>query len=1040
MTLQPMALPASSTRASRRPPRGGLPAIVHASFLLLGLLLAPAGARALDPARHIAQFHHTAWTVKEGAPGGITALAQTGDGYLWLATQVGLFRFDGVAFERFEPGAGQAFPAESISTLHASPAGLWIGYRYGSISLLRDGGLVHYGQAQGLPTSSVYRIAEDRDGTLWAATFGGLFFLRDGRWHPLAPAAGLPAGVARTVFVDAAGTLWVASDTDVHFRRRGQAAFETAVAGAGRVVQFAQAPGGALWVATLEGGVRPLRPVVGATPPVLGRSSAGLVFDRDGSLWASTLGEGLLRLARPDAARMAGAADRIERFQQPMGLSSDNLLPVIEDREGNIWVGGSRGLDRFRQSHLVPAMLPAGAQDFALAALDGGRVLAGSRNQPPMVLSVLGAPGGAPLPGLDAVGPPITAAHRGGDGVAWLGGPGGLWRLQHGVASRVAPLPVDRYSGVQAIATDAAGALWVSINTPGVYQLLDGRWRHWGPADLPDFPGEASPLVLLPASDGTLWMGFARNQILLLRQGTARAIGDAQGLQVGNVTALHEAGGAVWIGGERGIARFAGGRLQNRAARDGSALRGISGIVRAPDGSLWLNGARGVVHVAAGDVGRLFEPAAGEPPHVLYDHLDGLPGVAAQLRPIPTAVRAGDGRLWFATTNGVVSMAPGAIRRNPLPPPVHVLALQVDGRTYRPADAPVALPPGSANLQLAYTATSLSIPERVRFRYRLEGHDDGWREAGTRRVAFYTDVGPGDYVFRVVAANEDGVWNEAGDALAFSVQPRFHQTWWFLLLCLLVGVGGLWLAYLMRLRQLGRHIRGRLQERHAERERIARELHDTLLQGIQGLVLRFQAVSETLPPLDPARSAMEQALQRADDVLVEGRDRVLDLRATAPDAGALEDLLSAVGEELAPLTEARFEVSSSGNPEVLDPIVRDELYRIGREAMVNACRHARAGRIGVEVDYGAREMRLRVVDDGRGIDAQTLERGGRAGHWGMHGMRERAGRIGARLRVWSRPGAGTEVDLRIAAGSAYRPCLRASRWAWLRAIFRRRPD
>ncbi|MBO9711193.1 MAG: hypothetical protein J7521_23590, partial [Caulobacter sp.] len=247
-------------------------------------------------------------------------------------------------------------------------------------------------------------------------------------------------------------------------------------------------------------------------------------------------------------------------------------------------------------------------------------------------------------------------------------------------------------------------------------------------------------------------------------------------------------------------------------------------------------------------------------------------------------------------------------------------------------------------------------------RYRLDGHDSAWQDAGTRRVAFYNDVGPGHYVFRVAAANEDGIWNEAGATLAFTVMPKFYQTWWFMLLCVLVVAGSLWLAYLMRLRQLGRHIRGRLQERHAERERIARELHDTLLQSIHGLILRFQAVSETLPPLDPARSAMEHALQRADDVLVEGRDRVLDLRATAPDAGDLEELLAAVGHELSPMCAARFEVAATGSAEMLDPIVRDELYRIGREAMLNACRHAQAGRVGVEISYGAREMRLRIVD------------------------------------------------------------------------------
>ncbi|MBO9716140.1 MAG: ATPase, partial [Pseudoxanthomonas sp.] len=786
----------------------------------LALLLAIPGARALDPARHIAQFHHTAWTVTEGAPGGITALAQSADGYLWLATQVGLFRFDGVEFERAEPEAGQEFPATNISTLYAPPGGgLWIGYRYGSACFLRDGHMQHYGQAEGLPVSSVYRIAQDRDDTLWAATFSGLFRLDHGHWQPVAEEAGLPDGVARTVFVDAEGTLWVASDDAVHFRRRGSDRFETAATHAGRVVQIAQAADGTFWVATLDGGVHPLvTSAAGRREPVLGESSAGLLFDRDGSLWATTLGDGLFRLPHPHAAQAsvgegAGDGDPVQHFEQSMGLSSENLLPVIEDREGNVWVGGSRGLDRFRHSNLVPAMVPDGAQDFALVPGTEGRVLAGSRNHPLMALR------GSGIDWLE-VPPPINAAYRDRTGVVWLGGPDGLWRLQDGAVSRVAPLPVGRWSGVQAIAMDHGGSLWASLNTPGIYRLRDGHWQHLGPGDLPGFRGDLSPLVLLPAADGTLWMGFVRGRILVVGAGAdagiVRSIDAADGLRVGNVTALYEDAAGIWIGGERGIALAARDGIRSRVAPEGSALRGVSGIVRAADGTLWLNGARGVVRIAAGEVARLFDAGAGEPVHRLFDHLDGLPGVAAQLRPIPTAVQADDGRLWFSTTNAVVSVDPASIRRNPLPPPVHILSLQVGERRYRGTEAPLELPPGSSNLSFAYTAPSLSMPERVRFRYRLDGHDSAWQDAGTRRVAFYNDVGPGRYVFRVAAANEDGIWNEAGATLAFTVMPKFYQTWWFMLLCVLVVAGSLWLAYLMRLRQLGRHIRGRLQERHAE--------------------------------------------------------------------------------------------------------------------------------------------------------------------------------------------------------------------------------
>ncbi|MDG2524237.1 triple tyrosine motif-containing protein [Stenotrophomonas sp. HITSZ_GD] len=991
------------------------------------------GARALDPALHIAQFHHVAWTVKEGAPGGVTALAQTQDGYLWLATQVGLFRFDGLKFERFALAGSETHPAAAISTLFApTTGGLWIGYRYGGISFVDPRGrTTHFGIPEGLPTGTVYRITEASDHTLWAATFNGLYAHRQGRWQEAAPELGLPPGVARTVFVDRAGTLWVASDDAVHFRRKGEARFSDFSKVSGRVVQFAQSADGAMWVANLDSGVHPL--VAPGARPVspLGHSSAGLLFDRDGTLWAPTLGDGLIRLAHPDAAQAATPRDT-QQFNQSMGLSSDNLLPILEDREGNIWVGGSSGVDRFRASRLIPARVPLGAQDFALVPQVGGGVLAGSRNKPVLRLRAASVD-------TMALAPPITAAYRDRNGAIWLGGPKGIWRLQDGALEKIAPLPVPRYSGVQSITLDNEGALWVSINTPGVFRLKDGHWRQLGPQDYPSFPPTASPLALLATRDDEVWMAFARNAVMVVRGDQARLLTEQQGLRVGNVSTLHEADAGIWIGGERGIAFATRAGIRSRIAKEGSALRGVSGIVQAADGSLWMNGARGVVRIPADKVPHLFDPDFAESDCQLFDYLDGLPGVANQFRPVPTAILADDGRLWFATTNAVVSVDPASTRHNALPPPVQIQSVQADEQAFNPDAEPVALPANLSSLRIAYTAMSLSIPERVRFKYQLEGHDAGWLDAGGRREAAYTNLAPGRYTFRVAAANEDGVWSTQPAAVQIAIAPRFYQTWWFTLLWAALLVVAACVAYLLRLRQLSRRIRDRLQERHGERERIARELHDTLLQSIQGLILRFQAVSESLPPLDPARSALEHALQRADEVLIEGRDKVLDLRACAPEDATLEELLAEAASELSLLTQAHLEVSVQGTPGVLDPVVREEAYRIVREAMLNACRHAGAGSIRVLVRHQSDGMHAAVVDEGPGIDATTLAQGGRGGHWGMRGMRERAQRIGAQLLIDSRPGEGTRVALYIAGGKSYRPARGPSRGNALRGIFRRRP-
>ncbi|HEY0332561.1 MAG TPA: two-component regulator propeller domain-containing protein [Stenotrophomonas sp.] len=1030
-------------------------------------------AQALDAQRHISQFHHTAWTVKEGAPGQITALAQTRDGYLWLATQIGLFRFDGVAFERFDPPNAHAFPAASISALYAPPGGgLWVGFRYGAASFFDGGQLTHYGEAQGLPTSTIFRFAQDQDGTLWAATFTGLVRLRNGRWERLGPSWRVPGRQARTVFVDAAGTLWVATEQGVAFLRRGQTVFEGANAPVGRIAQFAQAPDGGLWVAETDGGVRQL-PLDGRAPLTasLASPSAGLLFDRDGVLWASSLGEGVARLVRPTApvaaasrpatvgpasgkpditpatvraTTGAGAAgsrlgrtgpagdpamtgqpggDQFDHFRQVDGLSSDYQAPVLEDREGNLWIGSSRGLDRFRHSNVVPAPFPDNAQDLAIAAGGPGVLLAGSRNHPLMHLQ-----GDRQLSFLDLA-PPITAAHRDREGVAWLGGPGGLWKLQDGHLEEVTALPVSGYSGVQAIARGKDGGLWVSLNTPGLWHLSGEHWQHL--MDPEDMPSGSSPLSLLSAADGRLWMGFARNRLTLMEHDTLTPIGEAQGLQVGNVTALAEGAHGIWIGGERGLARSIDGHIRNVHERAGDPFRGISGIVETAHGELWLNTAHGIVRVLAGQVAHLFDERGAGATFETFDFLDGVPGIPAQFRPIPSIADTGDGRVWFATTSGVVSIDPAALVRNPVPPPVHIRSVLADGRNHSVGAGAVYLPAGVENLQIGYTALSLSIPERVRFRYRLEGHDNQWQDAGTRRTAFYNDPKPGTYTFRVMAANNDGVWNVQGASLQLVIAPRYYQTPWFRVLCVLAGLALLSIAYLLRLRHLARQIRLRVDERHRERERIARELHDTLLQGTQGLILRLHAATQRLPPQDPVRGDLEAAMDLAEHAMAEGRDRVSGLRGDGEYRHDLGAALLHVREEAQshPLPEMRLIVE--GKPRPLLPDVSEELYMLGREAVLNALHHARADTVEIELGFGLRGLRLRIRDDGVGIDEPTPSR---PGHWGLDGMYERAERIGASLEILSRPGAGTEVDLRVPARAVYVRPRSVPSWVAIRRV------
>jgi signal transduction histidine kinase/ligand-binding sensor domain-containing protein len=1002
-----------------------------AAWILLALggwLVVVPGVRATDSRdRTIDQFYHTAWTVREGAPGQITALAQTSDGYLWLGTQTGLYRFDGVQFERYRPREGGDFLASSVASLYAPPSGgLWVGFRYGVASFVEDDRATHYAASSGLPTATVYAIGGTPDGRIWAATFNGLALLDRQRWSVVGAAMGLPGNRARNLSVDREGRLWVATDQALAWLPRGGTHFELATRAVGRVNRIAEAPDGTIWVAEADGGVRPAW--AGETPPEdrgpsLNLSSAGLLFDRDGALWMPTLGDGIRRVPRVrdlSRERIEASGTAAQRFTEREGLSSDYLSAVIQDREGNIWVGGSRGLDRFRVSRLLPAPLSPGATDFALVAAQGHGVWVGTKNRPlTRVDATTVVPGDFPEA--------ITAASRDRE-ATWLGGPQGLWRLKDGLPQRFAPLPAEDYTGVQAVVGDGKGGAWLSINRPGIYHYTEGKWAY---DPMPAIANDPAPLVLMNDARGRLWMAFARNTIVIREAGHDTVLGPADGLAVGNVTALLEDHGAVWLGGELGIGVVVG-RQARTLGTLGEPLRGVSGLVRDARGDFWANTAQGVARIGGAHMARALQDPSYRPPVTLFDSLDGLPGTPAQFRPLPTAVVADDGRLWFATTSGVVSIDPANVPRNPLPPPVSIRSITTDAGSW-PVAPTVNLPAHTERLRINYTATSLSMPERVRFRYRMEGIDTRWRDAGTEREAVYTDPPPGSYRFRVTAANEDGVWNEEGASITIIVAPTFFETTWFVVICMVVAFAALWLAFYARMRRLEAQLRERLHERHAERERIARELHDTLLQSIQGLTMRFQAIANRVPADQPLRAAMEGALDRAEEALVEARDRVRDLRGHAGESSTLDVALIELARVYATEHTVPVLVDAVIDLRDMDPLARDELYGIAREAVHNAIAHAEASRIDVVIASEGMELVMRIRDDGRGIDDAVLRGGGRAGHWGLRGIQERARTIGGAANFLSRAGGGTEVTVRAPMNRIF-----PSRAGWWRRWWRER--
>lgn len=984
----------------------------------------------MDRDYSIAQLQHTAWTVKEGAPPDVWALAQAPDGYLWLGTGAGLYRFDGVRFERFQPRSGQ-FRSNNMTALTALPSGeLWIGYYFGGASVLKDGQVTNFGEREGMPGGVVFRFVQDLDGGLWAATAGGLARLDDNRWRTVGSEWGYPANRADWVFVDRDGTLWAATHETLVFLRRGARHFESTGERIVGLAVIAQAQDGTMWLSDDLRGTRALRTGVHGHEDLASRTRAEpvhskrIIFDRDGNLWATdTVRGGVYRVAFPELpidAPHLSRPDVQDVFTLKNGLTSDIAVPLLEDVEGNLWVGTNLGLNRFRRNNVIketriPATSSAG---YILATDDRGEVLVAN---PDALFRI--APGSAKV--LVRALPKVSSTYRGADGNLWFGTRGALLRVEGERLVRTL-LPQDlTASDVQAIAGERSGALWVSVEGKGIYRYADGKWQLWGNrADLPQLSASAA------ASDaqGRIWLGYPDSLVAVLDGDHARTYSARDGLTVGHVMAFQEGVQRLWVGGEFGVAQVQDSRVRTLSTTRVEVMSGISGIIETAEGELWLNGTLGIVRVTLAEMEQAFADPNHRLHYQLFDFRDGLPGVAQQASPVPTAIAAADGKLWFATNHGVVYIDPKRVVKNPIPPPVAILSLVANGRSYAPT-ASLQLPERTSSVHIAYTALSLSVPERVRFLLKLEGADTQWRDAGSRREAFFTNLDPGDYRFRVIAANNDGVWNEAGASLDFTVLPAFYQTAGFRLLTAAAVLMALMALYRLRIRQVAKLMGQRLEERIVERERIARELHDTLLQGFQALMLRFQAVANRIPQHEPLRQTMESALERADQVLTDGRNRVRDLRSVEPTAVDLLEALKETGRELAeeaPGVELRIVVQ--GTARKLHPIVRDEAYWIAREAILNAFRHGQAKSVEVEVHYEPREMRIHVRDDGCGVPAEVLEAGGRQGRWGFTGMRERADKIRGQLEIWSGSGAGTEVELRVPGKIAYQKASQRASW------------
>jgi signal transduction histidine kinase/ligand-binding sensor domain-containing protein len=1001
--------------------------------IALGVLVGDChGLFALDPSFDIGQYGHTAWTIRDGfAPGTAFAMAQTPDGYLWLGTEFGLFRSDGVRFVPWQPPAGQQLPETPYALLVTRDGTLWIG-TFAGLASWNNGKLTQYPE---VGTGFITSLLEDRAGTVWAGAMGGsrgdptgrLCAIQNGSAQCYGQDGGF-GGFVWSLGEDSSGALWAGAESGL-WRWKPGPPKRFAVPGV-RLADLTQSGDGRLIVGIRDGGLRqvvgdkleayPIRRAMNSSVILPDRDidANKLLRDRDGGLWIGTNQRGLIHLHH----------GRTDVFTAENGLSGNIIAGLFEDREGNIWVSTAGGLDRFRELPVTTVSTRQGLSsdnvNSVIAATDGSTWIAtrdGLTRWQKGQTTIFRKADGLP----DDMVQSMYQDHAGriwvftGHGLAWFNN------------SRFVSVDGVPSTEVSSITGDNSGNLWLSGNK-GLSHLREGRLIENLPWTALGHHQQASE-ILFDQDRGGLWLGFWHDGVVAyFKDGQVRlSYTPANGMTKGPVASLRlDRDGDVWAAMQNGgVSRIKDGRITTLTTSNGLPCDRVHWTTEEDDRSLWLYTACGLVRIPRSQVDAWISNPRHWVEPTVWDATDGALPWGAPSSFGPTFAKAADGRLWFVTREDIAVVDPPHLAFNSVPPPIHVEKIVADNKTYwqnspNSAASSLRLPALTRDLEIDYTALSLVVSEKVQFRVKLEGQDKDWRVPVNPRHSHYTNLPPGPYRFRVIACNNSGVWNEQGDALEFSVDPAFYQTIWFRVLCVIALLMLAWVVYQLRVRQIHRAFAMTLETRVRERTSIARDIHDTLLQSFQGLMLRFEIASQLLPdrPIE-AKERLEGAMKQAVDAIAEGRDAVQGLRASTVQTNDLARAINTLGEELAndPTNHGTpaFRVTVEGEARDLHPILRDETYRIAAEGLRNAFHHAQARQVEVEIRYDNRQFRLRVRDDGKGIDSAVLSGQGPEGHFGLPGMRERAVAIGGKLEVWSEVGVGTEVELRVSAAIAY---------------------
>jgi len=983
----------------------------------------PSSARTPTDTLSPADYIRTDLTVDNGLPNNVVnAVLETENGLLWVGTESGLASFDGRDFSPINLApAGSPAQGAIHSLLESSDGALWVGTDSGVVRIPKAAldqfspNLLTFYQLGGGPSNEVLELLEGRDGTLWAGSHHGLYRKESGKFVEV-----IPGPVSR-----------IAETSEGHLL----------VINAAKLIEW-------------DGHAAISRPDLVASAGVPESGIFDVFEDHDGTMWYSTQAGILRRGAKPLPQLRPIIASKTAAFRRP-----------FIDTQGNKWIVNGIGVYRIIAdvmedppvSNVLPRCFFADRAGGFWVGTNGNGLIHLKRRSVHMFTRTDGLISDIPMA--------VVASH---DGKLWIGCNCGLSAYDGKRFTSYAERDGLSNSCVWSLAEDQHRDLWIGTYGGGLFRFRNGRFVQFSLKQ-----GLVSEIALqvVVVRDGSLWIATP-DGVSHMQNGQFRNYTTADGLSSNHVLAIHQdRSGTIWAATQGGIDRLTGERFVSFRAGQPQAApfsirfsedslgnlytadspKGISSIkdnkivalnedlkvlemIESPNSDLWFSGTNGIVRIRRGDLESSSEHHDAPLDYQLIDRADGLNSIQCSIGS-PNMAITRDKKLWVATVKGLGMLDLG---RPPDPghkPKVFIGAVTV-GKDQLFARSDTVLPPGAQHVELHLQAVDLSSPEKIRLQYRLDGLDAGWLDASTSRTAVYTNLPVGSHALHVRASSSDGVWDRTGIVYNITQRPYFYQTLWFRSLSIFVVIAILWLSYLMRLKQVTRRVQDRMYERLAERERIARDLHDTFFQGIQGLFLRFHTAASQLSQNEPARDIFENVLRQSDDVMKEGRELLLDLRNAAAGGRDLPATLAKAGRQFQELHPCEFNVIVNGEVRALRPIVCDELAQIGKEALSNAFRHSDASQIEVEVHYEPDQLRLRIRDDGEGIDPKILGQGRRSGHWGLPGMRERAQKIGTQVEMWSQSGAGTEVELRISARLAYAWDANGSRTPWFRKLWK----